>query len=809
MAEQTTDDRRRRTPPWLRGDVAVLLGLALAASGFFAPYFRHWHRVNPRDDWLQHAARHAAVRISLRDHGQLPLRTHLFGGGYPTLWNPEDPTLSPFILATLVCGEIAGLKVVGFALYLVGVVGVYLMARGVYGQSRAGAAAAACVLAFSSWTPTRLYKGNLNELYFLCFPLMVWLLARSPGRLSFVVLALLAAGLAMDGKLTWFSMMFFLALAAARLCGRQGAKLDLSPLVRMGALALVVALLAAPKLLPVMDMLSAQGGLGRAAIARHFDYYAPETIEAFSAGDVWQVFTRPVVGLDYAPSPDNVGLPVALAACAGLVLGGWKLWRDCAIAALALLLVMAHHAPLDVFRAFTTLPGFNTFSVPAKYFDFYLVLFIALMVGSLADRGLSWCRGRPSVLAVAGLLLVGVLSFEWLQNQPLLANLFTAELPDLRDRAEPFHQVRGIGMKTTGQRTLHSNNYYNLLRGVGIIDQFTAIPIPAYAEPKFFVDPEDRLHPNPQYRGEAYLLRDNHRVEVDMTPNRIRLECALAEPDTVVINQNFDRYWRSDRGEVRDRDGLLTLALPAGRHEVTLSYVPTLLYWGIVFLAVGLAALAVVTVLLPRWRIGVDLSRRRSRVWLGVGAVAASGVVLWWVVGVVTPTLRRDAWLYDGLCAQRRGAHKAAIASFDRVLAERPRHAAALRACAHSHSRMGQYDTAIALLRRALDVKPGSVRVVRSLAEAFVARHEVGRAIAVLQKGLRVRPFAERLHLRLAKCYAIVNQPGLALAALERAIDLGAGRAEAVASAPAFEALSKSSSFQRLLGAKRKAGLLY
>ena len=809
MTEQTTVDRCWRTPSWLRGDFVVTLCLLLAACAFFAPYFRHWGRANPRDDWLQHAARHAAVRISLSEFGQFPLRTHLFGGGYPTLWNPEDPTLSPFLAFTLACGEIAGLKLIGFALYLAGVVGVYLLARGVYGQSRVAAAAAACVVAFSSWTPTRLYKGNLNELYFLCFPLMVWLLARSPGRPSFVVLALLAAGLAMDGKLTWFSMMFFLGLAAVRLCARSRGKLDLTPLVRFAALTLVAALLAAPKLLPVADMLSARGGLAQAEIARHFDYYAAETIEALPPRDVWQVLTQPVAGLNYAPSPDNVGLPVMLAACAGLVLGGWRLWRDCLIAALAMLLVMAHYAPVDVFRAFTTLPGFNTFSVPAKYFDFFIVLFVAVMAGRLVDRALSFCRGRRAALALAYLGLVGMLSYEWFENQPILADLFTADLPAIADRAESFYQIRGIRMKTTGKRTLHSNNYYNLLRGVGTIDQFTAIPIQAYAEPKYFVDPKDRLHANPQYRGEAYLLHGNGSVEAELTPNLIRIRHRAAKPDTVVINQNFDRYWRADRGEVREHEGLLAVTLPSDRHEVKLSYVPTPFYWGIMFLAVGLAALGLVTALLPRCQIALDLSRRQTQAWLGAGSVAALAIVLWWALAAVLPTMRCDRWFLGGLSASRGGSPEAAIPLFERVLGKWPRHAAALRECADCYLLTGQTKRAIHLLQRAIEVKPGAARVVQRLAEALVRANEVGRAISVLRGGIRGRPFAARLHLSLAKCYAMAHEPSRALAALERAIDLGGGRLGEVVSEPAFAALQRSPAFQTLVETKREAGLLY
>ena len=129
MSDSEREELPARPRPDTWAEIVPLLCVMACASLFFFPYFQHWGRVNPRDDWLQHAARHAAVRISLTELGQFPLRTHFFGGGYPTLWNPEDPTLSPFVALTFVFGEIAAAKLIGLVLYLAGVVGVYLLGK--------------------------------------------------------------------------------------------------------------------------------------------------------------------------------------------------------------------------------------------------------------------------------------------------------------------------------------------------------------------------------------------------------------------------------------------------------------------------------------------------------------------------------------------------------------------------------------------------------------------------------------------------------------------------------------------------------
>lgn len=60
----------------------------------------------PSDDFLMPAARYEAVRKSLIEHHTFPLRSHWFGGGYPTLGEPGDPALNPLVLLSVVFGSV-------------------------------------------------------------------------------------------------------------------------------------------------------------------------------------------------------------------------------------------------------------------------------------------------------------------------------------------------------------------------------------------------------------------------------------------------------------------------------------------------------------------------------------------------------------------------------------------------------------------------------------------------------------------------------------------------------------------------------
>src|SRR3989339_665229 len=103
----------------LRADrLAVIFLMASAASVFF-PVLSSINKLSDNSDALQIAAHHRLIRESLLRDRQFPLRTSYFGGGYPTIAAPEDPSFSPSVLFTLILGETAGIKLYAFAIFLI------------------------------------------------------------------------------------------------------------------------------------------------------------------------------------------------------------------------------------------------------------------------------------------------------------------------------------------------------------------------------------------------------------------------------------------------------------------------------------------------------------------------------------------------------------------------------------------------------------------------------------------------------------------------------------------------------------------
>ena len=98
------------------------------------------------------------------------------------------------------------------------------------------------------------------------------------------------------------------------------------------------------------------------------------------------------------------------------------------------------------------------------------------------------------------------------------------------------------------------------------------------------VGPQERLEP-----ANAGTV-----VRIHWSPSSIAFRVALSRPATLVVDQNFDRGWRSSEGRSISRDGLLALPLPSGEREVTLRHRPDGFGLGLAMtvLGLGLSALA-------------------------------------------------------------------------------------------------------------------------------------------------------------------------------------------------------------------------
>lgn len=167
--------------------------------------------------------------------GELPLRSHRVGGGFPTIGHPFDGAFSPTILPVLAFGDVLGVKVVLAVLWLLGAWGMWGLARGWAALSAPASAVATLAFAWAGWVPSMLLVGFYPQCFYLLVPAILRLLwvdagpaAPSPaadlGRPA-TLLALLGAG----------ALLTLLLLQAGNALLAVGVFLAFATWVRVGA----------------------------------------------------------------------------------------------------------------------------------------------------------------------------------------------------------------------------------------------------------------------------------------------------------------------------------------------------------------------------------------------------------------------------------------------------------------------------------------------------------------------------------------------------------------------------------------------
>ena len=589
-------------------------------------------KLNNNDDFFQYAGRHEAVRKAFLEYHTFPTRSFWFGGGYPTIGDPEDPTLNPLTLFTLIFGSVMGLKVIPFIAMLIGGLGTYALARYILGYTRWGALFSGLIFGLSLFVPLRIQDGNPNEVYAAFLPLCLLLigLACRGRKIALLILPFVFYTMLSDGKLTSLMAILYLVI----LClfdvipifntfktSNQPQKANIKPL-KVIILALVVTFfIGMVRILPAFDLISTKGGLGHMDLYFQPKTYTPEGIPAYTYQQLWQesIGWKKVQGLV------TVGwLPVLLSLIAfyifrrrsfpwgvNLFLFGW--------------LILAYNAPVDLLKLLWNVPIFSALYRPYKYFSFQIAFTFAIVAGQFFWLLL---KIRPKWLEhvfAIGLILLGVW-FLYPKVDKIQKETYTFDMPsESLVKQDTFYNIKGKDIVRNRKEPLNSLTYTNLIRNIGTVDWHTGIPIAENAVPKYFVNAKGSVITNPLYRGEAYFVDIKNLAEAYFRPNSIIIQVSLQKPDTLIINQNYHKDWHTDHGKVVDKDGLIALQLDeAGTYNITMLYISRSFYLGLIVSILSLAIVIFVcwsykTKRLMKWSHNTPISVRwtpRLILWL-------------------------------------------------------------------------------------------------------------------------------------------------------------------------------------------------
>ncbi len=560
------------------------------------------NRIIPRGDFTQYAARHEHLRQAVWEQGNWPERSHLLGGGYPIIGDPEDPSLNPTTLLTIVFGTITGLKLLGLLAQLVWALGMRRYLASVLQLTPAAAWFGGLIAGLALWTPVRMLDGNPNEIGYAWMPWIAAWVAR-PGYKGVFASALALYTWMSDGKLAFVTGGLFLGiLVTLGGLARGGSWQTRSgPWLRLALATLLAVGGGMFRILPALEVINQSGGLSKMDLWFHADEYGPKTISAYSVRrllDESLGLSRAWIGqmtsICLGPIPcllALLGLPRALRKQWPLVVSGLVFaW-----------LSIAHRAPFDLFRLLWDLPVFSAIDAPSKYFSAPLVFVMIVMASLGLDFLLTLARSawRMRILVAAGVLAGGYLA---VQGGRVSLRSYTLELPPAAlVPSDAFHQVRSDGQWRGRLSPWNANTYTNVRRGVGTVDWYTGIPLAESVVPKFIVTEDGRELPVPAYRGEAWFLATGEPVDVELSYESILVRRPPASVGTLVINQNAGADWSTNNGRISSHRGLLAVEIDGSGRPIALQYASRALRRGALISGAFLAAVALGLTML-HWR---------------------------------------------------------------------------------------------------------------------------------------------------------------------------------------------------------------
>ena len=249
------------------------------------PVLKSGSQLNFDVDFFQYASRHEAIRKSLIEYHTFPMRSHWLGGGFPTLGDPEDPTLNPLVLITILFNPITGLKLIVFFALLIGGLATYALARYILGYTQWGSLFSALIFSLSLFVPLRVQDGNPNEVYATFLPLCLLLigLACRGYKLPILVLPVVFYTMLSDGKLNCLMGMFYIGVICLlnlipgfRIFAKNKSvdRIYVQPLKVFLLVIGITFLVGMVRILPAVEHINAKGGLGNIDLLFYDETYS-------------------------------------------------------------------------------------------------------------------------------------------------------------------------------------------------------------------------------------------------------------------------------------------------------------------------------------------------------------------------------------------------------------------------------------------------------------------------------------------------------------------------------------------------------
>jgi len=587
--------------PDKKQNLLIILTLSIIVILFCLPLFENLTYGSLNSDWNQVFSYIHFTRNSILKHHQFPLRSPIFGGGYPIVGHPQDFSLYPLFFIMLICGEIIGSKIVCLIMYLVGAWGMYYLARYLLKFTLAGSLFSTFCFSLSSWMPQQINDGNLTNIHVFLIPTLVICILKSVfNKKYFFYGAFMFAWMATNQGLLFVNICLFLAILFL-----SWSLNDSRPkiLVKNFILILILAFLfGAIKNFPMIGLLKQNS---RSVPCEFVPAGCLNFTNIFDALTKRHMFSSETIYMGYLP------LVFTLVA----FIFGFRRTKGLLITLCFLLWVsFGPNALFNISKFLWKIPIFSSMYKFDKYYPPLICFIIALSAGyGLVILQRKFPSKKILYLLIFFLIINTVDIF--FSNIYFHKKIFTLPLGNIDKTNYDFNQVYVISKNKSksrvGQREPSSVFQYLLQeKNIGVINWYGDIRLKEAAIPSKFIYTEGLKNPfpikiekNPNYKGELFFKEEkgNSAYFKEFKPNSIKIYAKIINPDTLIINQNFSPHWKTKDIPIFSHDGLLALKFEEPKdYEITLNYFYPLFYIGLLISLISLALSYYVFVFSPK-----------------------------------------------------------------------------------------------------------------------------------------------------------------------------------------------------------------
>jgi hypothetical protein len=592
---------------WVFGVATVLSWLVVLAMIAYelAPIVTGDRGTLGAHDWDQQESYRYLARKTILAYHQFPFWNPYSCGGHPNWGGFESGStiVSPWMPFYLLMTLPHAMRVEVFGSALLSAVGAWLLASRF---TRSPAARALVVVAFAvngRWA-LQIASGHAWHLAYAWTPWVLYFYDRAvagdaslgPPRLRWIVLtgACLALMVYMGGiyplPQTIIAVAVYGVLLAAMMRSAR-------PLVVGAACGAVSFGLAAPKLLPIIEVLLKHPRLVDSPETLTFGAFV-ELLTSHEQ-DMWSGHAG-VSQWGWHEWGMYVGWTVVVCMLLGLVLGRGT--RETPLKWTGLLLLSVGfgsfdpHAPWPLLRH---LPVFQSQHVPSRWM--YPALLALLVVTAAAFervlRRTGPLRGWIELLLVAGVAGVAY-DVAQVARQPV-QHMFATPMPAVPESTGPFHTEQHMPAALMYQSEWSPPSLPAEMANIGTIDCGT---YPAFHN--YYRDQKGNIPGlgakglgDPDYKGEVFMADGAGTAAVtSWTPNEVTVQVHGAGPGTrLVLNQNWDPGWSARGAQVAEWHDTVSAVLRGADATVVFRYRPSTLWPGVVLFlgtCTGLAALA-------------------------------------------------------------------------------------------------------------------------------------------------------------------------------------------------------------------------